>query len=568
MTTEHAVHGPSPFTRQSRGCGQPGDFISVPWTFLDDWNLTWRRFGDPSRLFAREWAKYRYGVFDETGFPGDPAYPNYYVSAAASGDVVLPTGTVNAPVEGLWVDGRGRPDCDPLRPGAVCHFRPFVRNDAVNCSLGFMHFLPNVRSFCDRRAVASAGVSLPPTKHNVLCGGRSADEVIRKHDDFANRYKIGRGDGDGRGRGGGSQGSSARSHRYPTLSVVREPDPQYVLVMETSTAMDAHGQWRWINRAAQKFIRYDLPSGARLAIVTFSNTSEVRHELTEVRGGATRARLADSVPDKYHLSPSRTQNLLAGVQKAVHSVLGNNVAGGHLVVVTRGLQESLSISDEQTISEYVKYYHIKVSTILVPDGVGSSPGSGPGSGPAGLYHHERVPLAFYDSVAQSSGGVSRIVHGSSSRSIRTYLDLMDAFSGLLRGEAGATEEAPVTVHRNVIQMSGYASTSGRFTVDASLGRDTTFGVYVDDEDDHLIKEVTFTDHRGQKFGPYTSMSSAYDVINLKVVNYPVGSEPPFDLVRLQSKSNFFFRLICITVLCLFSLMLRDHIKRSILERPQ
>ncbi len=33
------------------------------------------------------------------------------------------------------------------------------------------------------------------------------------------------------------------------------------------------------------------------------------------------------------------------------------------------------------------------------------------------------------------------------------------------------------------------------------------------------------------FGPYTSMSSKFDVINLKVVNYPVGSRPPFDMVR-------------------------------------
>ncbi len=82
-------------------------------------------------------------------------------------------------------------------------------------------------------------------------------------------------------------------------------------------------------------------------------------------------------------------------------------------------------------------------------------------------------------------------------------------------------------------MAGYASSSGRFAVDSSLGRDTTFGIYVDDEDDHLIKAVTFTDHKGQVFGPYTSMSSAYDVINLKVVNFPVGAEPPFDLVRQQ-----------------------------------
>ncbi len=46
-------------------------------------------------------------------------------------------------------------------------------------------------------------------------------------------------------------------------------------------------------------------------------------------------------------------------------------------------------------------------------------------------------------------------------------------------------------------MTGYASTSGRFTVDSSLGRDTTFGVFVDDDEEHNIKSVTFTDHRGQ-----------------------------------------------------------------------
>ncbi len=92
-------------------------------------------------------------------------------------------------------------------------------------------------------------------------------------------------------------------------------------------------------------------------------------------------------------------------------------------------------------------------------------------------------------------------------------------------------------------------------VDSSLGRDTTFGVYVADEDDHLIKSVTFTRESGDKgnfweedfslstfkcfllskdevYGPFTSMSSEFDVINLKVVNFRVGSEPPFDRVRL------------------------------------
>ena len=52
--------------------------------------------------------------------------------------------------------------------------------------------------------------------------------------------------------------------------------------METSTKMDTHGHWKWINKAAQKFIRYDLPVNSNLAIVTFSNDSKVEHNMVQV----------------------------------------------------------------------------------------------------------------------------------------------------------------------------------------------------------------------------------------------------------------------------------------------
>ena len=43
------------------------------------------------------------------------------------------------------------------------------------------------------------------------------------------------------------------------------------------------------------------------------------------------------------------------------------MAGAHLVLLTRGSSDTLSISDEQTIEDYVKYYHLKVSSILIPE---------------------------------------------------------------------------------------------------------------------------------------------------------------------------------------------------------
>ena len=87
-----------------------------------------------------------------------------------------------------------------------------------------------------------------------------------------------------------------------------------------------------------------------------------------------------------------------------------------------------------------------------------------------------------------------------------------------------------------IFITGYSSTSASFTIDTTLGRSTSFGIYVEDEEDHLIKSVTFTDSKGFLYGPYTSMSSLYDIINLKTINFPIGEEPPFDDV------SFFYNI--------------------------
>ena len=38
----------------------------------------------------------------------------------------------------------------------------------------------------------------------------------------------------------------------------------------------------------------------------------------------------------------------------------------------------------------------------------------------------------------------------------------------------------------------------------------------------------FTDADGTTYGPFTKMSSTYDVVNFKTINFNVGEEPPFD----------------------------------------
>ena len=72
-----------------QGCGQPGDFMALPYEFLVRWNRTWETWGDPAKLFVHEWAKLRYGVFDEFGFNRDPLYPNYFKYNGQGGCSVL-----------------------------------------------------------------------------------------------------------------------------------------------------------------------------------------------------------------------------------------------------------------------------------------------------------------------------------------------------------------------------------------------------------------------------------------------------------------------------------------------
>ena len=136
--------------------------------------------------------------------------------------------------------------------------------------------------------------------------------------------------------------------------------------------------------------------------------------------------------------------------------------------------------------------------------------------------------AFYDSIAQASGGTSHVIPQMAGHSsMEIYVNLMHAFTDLLSSESQT--HLPIGIHEKLIAMTGFANTGpDDFTIDTTLGRETTFGIYVEDEEDHLIKSVSFTDSKGFLYGPYTSMSSLYDIINLKTINFPVGEAPPFD----------------------------------------
>lgn len=67
ITVEHPIFQNNIWTEQPGGCGVQGKQMYG----------SYAAFGQQqaSREFVRQWARYRYGVFDELGFNFDPIYP-------------------------------------------------------------------------------------------------------------------------------------------------------------------------------------------------------------------------------------------------------------------------------------------------------------------------------------------------------------------------------------------------------------------------------------------------------------------------------------------------------------
>ena len=136
---------------------------------------------------------------------------------------------------------------------------------------------------------------MAPTKQNVLCGGKSALQVIEESEDYAILQNL-------------KSGKVNRSDKSPIIQFVKEQPPKYILLLETSSSMADNDDWKFINKAVQKLIRYDLPDSALLAVITFSNQSKLEVPLTRV--GGSRNHLADAIPDKYRLDKGEERCVL------------------------------------------------------------------------------------------------------------------------------------------------------------------------------------------------------------------------------------------------------------------
>jgi len=490
LSSDSPVFGSSPHTQQSRGCGMRGDFINIPATFLRDWNKTHHTWGNPGKLFVKEWSKLRYGVFDEHGYISDPIYPNFFKHQ----DMLLPTGTSDAVVRGVWLHPDGTEGCDPAT--GACYYDPEGDNEGATCSLNYIPHLPNVKGWCNQTNQISKKFNLSPSKQNILCGARSAKTIISANKDFKNL----------------SGEKQLQRSLIPRFDIVRDPPPKYVLLIETSSAMA--DKWKWVRKAAQNLIRYVVPDNSPLAVITFNSVARVEHPLVQLTMESARSRMADSIPDSPNkLGQSAEGCVTCGIQVAMEQVLKGKEAGGHIIIITKEHINAFSFVQEENIKSSVLSFGVRVSSIVL----GGS-----------------APNPFYPTLADISGGVHRRIVGTESGekpSLEMFSDLVEGLRDTINKDTKDPGNHPLTIYRQYFYRGDSEPVVGYFEVDAALGRDTEFGVYVEDDEDHQIKSVEFKDDEGKVYGPFTKMSSTYDVVNFKTINYEIGKEPPFDAKR-------------------------------------
>ena len=146
------------------------------------------------------------------------------------------------------------------------------------------------------------------------------------------------------------------------------------------------------------------------------------------------------------------------------------MAGAHIILISSGNGNLLTDPEMGRMRRLVSENNAKLSSILVPS---SSPDS------------------FYEELSLGSQGLSYQL-SDTGHPVDFLFQLNRAFSGILRAESVHPTESPELVHRAEFYSSDGDTSSGQFVIDPTLGRDTLFGIYVKDEEDHLIRAVEFT----------------------------------------------------------------------------
>uniref|UniRef100_A0A1B0D4A6 Calcium-activated chloride channel N-terminal domain-containing protein n=1 Tax=Phlebotomus papatasi TaxID=29031 RepID=A0A1B0D4A6_PHLPP len=234
LTSIHPIHGEAIWTQQAGGCGEAGEQIFMSYTGLNR--------GTFAKEFVREWAKYRYGVFDERGFARDPVYPKCFMT-----DKRHVTGCSDSPIntEGICEDN-------------LTNYNISTAIDPNSrTSIMYAAEASSVVMFCDE----GNHNKFAPTKHNHLCGRQSTLDVILKHTDFVSSNIV------------SVTSPSSIVNTHPIFTYKKRTTTRYVIVIDETQDMQIRESWSFLRNAIRKWVVYDLPRNTEVGVVLANDTA-------------------------------------------------------------------------------------------------------------------------------------------------------------------------------------------------------------------------------------------------------------------------------------------------------
>ncbi|XP_077986132.1 calcium-activated chloride channel regulator 4A-like [Glandiceps talaboti] len=318
-------YGESPYVKQIRSCGQPGEYMHLTSRWLTDVSFAEYNWGDSGKVIVHEWGHLRWGLFDEYAVED---YEHFYYDEQGR---VEPTRCSKAIVgKSQDIDDRYRrcnlkPDLG-IYPSPGCRFFPDLDNSDGKSSYMFGNYLDSVIGFCHNdpeKDQDSKHNRMARNKQNKNCCYKSAWEVMLNTPDFIN----------------GSNPARDIEDRTPSFRVVQEKSLRIVLVLDVSGSMDNTPanptRFDLMIQSSTKYIQYTVPNNTYVGIVIFSTTATILSDLVYVNNNEARQLLVSRLP----ASPTGWTSIGAGLESGIEVLEGGpseTAEGGILFLLTDG----------------------------------------------------------------------------------------------------------------------------------------------------------------------------------------------------------------------------------------
>ncbi|XP_063886364.1 LOW QUALITY PROTEIN: calcium-activated chloride channel regulator 1-like [Scylla paramamosain] len=416
------VYGDQVYTVQPGGCGDPGRYIHITPNYLTS-PLAPDVWGPRGKVLAQAWARLRWGVFDEVGYPEDERFPLFFRTWDDSQNMVVkPNYCADKEIKGTYVDINTGGSCKYVGdlPDKNCRFKP---DDAQLATSSLMSFadINNIEEFCKDHKVGGHHDIYAPNRHNLMCNDRSVWDVMSDHADFYNVTKL-----------------PANHDVTPEVLVVQETAAKFALVLDKSGSMGGQKITMLVN-TAKRWLLHDVADGSFVTIIDFSTSASVQKKLTEV-SSATRQSLADAVTADLIGSTC----IGCGLNVALQELKGQN--NKVILLITDGEENQKPFIDD--VMGDVVESGSRVVTISY-----------------GLYAE-----ATLEELAQNTGGKAYIVPDDDDGSF-----LNDAFQGSLTYQPGQSIiNTNIKIYEWDGTTQGGSTMSDTFSVDATVGRNLEF----------------------------------------------------------------------------------------------